>query len=109
LCAALLAASILPAQACDVARTPPTKPDLAAVKPPRSGVVGKIVWVQTHDKNWRGIVTVRVVESFGEKLLPFIQVADPECCLCGGTEHELNKEVVSIVGRGGDQLYQLDY
>jgi len=108
-CAVVLTAGILPAQACRVAHAPPTKAEAAAVQPPRSGFVGKITWAQTPDKNGRAIVTVRVLESYGAKLPQFIQVLDPGCCVCVGIAHELGEEVVSIVRLGGDQLFQLDY
>jgi hypothetical protein len=108
-CAMLLAAGVLPAQACAVQRPEPTKAQAAAVEPPRSGFVGKVAWTYTADKNGRAIVQVNVDESFGEKLPPVVYVVNPGCCVCVGIGGKRGQDVVSIVSRGDDGLYHLNY
>jgi hypothetical protein len=104
-----MAASVLPANACRAARPLPTRDQVASVAPPRAGFVGKVASTRTTNEYGGAIVQVDVTESFGEKLPPVIHVVNPGCCVCVSIGGERGQQVTSIVRRGDDGLYHLDY
>jgi hypothetical protein len=108
----LLAGFANPAEACRVPRPLPTRPQAAAVAEPRFGFAGRIMAIYTADEtraNGQAIIQVDVTENFSGKLPPVIFVLDPGCCVCVGISGKRGDEVVTIVRRGDDGLFHLDY
>jgi hypothetical protein len=110
LCVALVAATAAPASACFAAREFPTKAHAAAAQAPRIGFVGRVGMTHVIDGySGKAIVEIAVVDAFGAKLPSTIHVVNPGCCTCVSIGGEPGQEVTSIVRRGDDGLFHLDY
>jgi hypothetical protein len=57
----------------------------------------------------QSIVKVEITENFSGKLPPVIFVFNPGCCFCVGIGGAHGDEVMTIVRRGDDGLFHLDY
>jgi hypothetical protein len=112
LAVASLATMVIPAQACRVYRPPLTKQQAALAEYPRLGFVGRISTTFEGPRTkhtGQSIVQVEVTQDFSRKLPSMIYVFNPGCCVCVGIGGTPGDEVVSIVHRGDDGLFQLDY
>jgi hypothetical protein len=109
---ACLAATIVPAEACAVFRPPPDKQQAAAAQFPRLGFVGRVkatFEAPETKQSGESIVWIEVTQDFSNKLPPLIYVLNPGCCLCVSIGGARGDEVISIVRRGDDGLFHLDY
>jgi len=52
---------------------------------------------------------IQVTKDFSGKLPPVIYVLNPGCCVCMGIGTAPGEEVMTIVQRGEDGLFQLAY
>jgi hypothetical protein len=112
LAAAGFAGTTFPANACRVARPLPTKQQVAAAENPRLGFVGRIMATFTTEQTkqtGQAIVEIKVTEDFTKLLPPVIYVLNPGCCVCVGIGGKNGEEVMTIVRRGDDGLFHLDY
>jgi hypothetical protein len=110
--AACLATLAIPAQACRVDRPPPKLEQVAAAVEPKQGFVGRVVATyETEATKERGeaIVKIEITKDFSGKLPPVIYVLNPGCCVCVGIGGAPGEQVMSIVQRGEDGLFQLAY
>jgi hypothetical protein len=90
----------------------PTRQQAAAAAAPRFGFAGRIMAIFTADEtrqSGQAIVQVEITEDFSGKLPRLIFVLDPGCCVCVGISGKVGDEVLTIVRRGDDGLFQLDY
>jgi hypothetical protein len=110
--AAVLAGTISPANACRVERPLPTKLEVAAAKEPRLGFVGRIMTTFSAEEtkqSGQAIVQIEVTEDFTKLLPPVIYVLNPGCCVCVRIGGKRGEAVMTIVRRGDDGLFHLDY
>jgi hypothetical protein len=110
--AASLAMLAIPAQACRMPRPLPTLEQVATAAEPRQGFVGRVAATYETDatkKYGEAIVKIEITKDFSGKLPPVIYVLNPGCCVCVGIGGAPGQEVMSIVQRGEDGLFQLAY
>ena len=95
-----------------MARSLPSLATVAAAEYPSLGFVGRVV--ATYEtgatkQNGEAIVKIAVTKDFSGKLPLMIFVLNPGCCVCVSIGGANGDEVMSIVQRGDDGLFQLAY
>ena len=112
--AAALSAPVAPALACRVAKALPTIEQIAAAKAPQLGFAGKVLSTfhpddEKQKKAGQSVVQIEVTRDFSGQLPSVIYVFNPGCCVCVGIGGAKGEEVKSIIRRGEDGLFHLDY
>ena len=112
LCAAYLVGLTTSAQACAIWRPPPNLEQVKAAKFPKLGFVGKVVATFENEKtkaSGEAIVFIEITRDFSGRLPGAIYVLNPGGGMCLGISTVKGEEIQTIVRRGDDGLFHLDY
>jgi len=109
LCAAYLVALTTSAQACAIRRPDPTLEQVKAAKFPKLGFVGKVVATFENEAWGAAIVFIEITRDFSGKLPRAIYVLNPGGAMCVSISTVKGDEITTIVRRGEDGVFHLDY